>query len=208
MLTEAALWLDDRLLLPAFLYSIGGSRTAAVAFDVDPADVEEYTEGLHDPASWPFLTVQLARGHCLYILFRNFGDDSGWDYLLQSAGSDSVMTLAALEGCFRRPALSWPELLTAADQPDPTRSRAKRILLLLPALGDAGRPHDAEELVARPLLLSVLGSSTGVRLLANYWQRAVASGVPPPGSNVRMAMSASADTALAARKHRRIVLPS
>lgn len=148
VLTEAALWLDDRLFWPAFLYSIGGSPTAPIAFDVDPADVEEYTEGLHDPDSWPFLTVQLARGHCLYILFRNFDGDSGWDYLLQPAGSDTVMTLAALEGCFQGPALSWPGLLVAAGQPDPARSRAERILLLLPALGDAGLPHDAEELVA------------------------------------------------------------
>ena len=35
---------DDDLFWPAFLLTVGGSRTAATAFGVDPADVEEYAE--------------------------------------------------------------------------------------------------------------------------------------------------------------------
>ena len=139
---------DDDLFWPAFLLTVGGSRAAATAFDVDPADVEEYTEELHHPDRWPLLTMQLARGHRLHLLFRNFDGDSGWDYLLQPAGSDSVITLAALEGSFQGPGLSWPELLVVAAQCDPTRTQAERLLLLLPAVGDADLPHNAEELVA------------------------------------------------------------
>ncbi|GIJ48046.1 hypothetical protein Val02_49320 [Virgisporangium aliadipatigenens] len=145
MLADISLWLDDRLFWPAFLLSVGGSDTAAVAFDVDPADVEEYAEQLHHPDSWPFISLPLGGGHGLHILFRNFEDDAGWDYLLQPAGSDTVTTLAALEGCFQGPGLSWPELLVAAGQPDPARSWSERLLLLLPALGDADLPHDADE---------------------------------------------------------------
>lgn len=148
VLAEPALWLDDRLFWPAFLHTFGGSDTAAIAFDVDPADVEEYAEELQDPNRWPFLAVPLARGHCLYILFRNFEGDAGWDYLLQPADSDTVITLAALEGGFQGPGLSWPELLAVAGQPDPARTRAERLLLLLPAVGDADLPYDTEELVA------------------------------------------------------------
>jgi hypothetical protein len=139
--------LDD-LFWPAFLLTVGGSRTAATAFDVDPADVEEYAEELHHPDSWPFLTVQLAGEHRLHLLFRNFEGDSGWDYLLQPAGSDSVVTLAALEGGFQGPGLAWPELLVAAAQVDSARTPAERLLLLLPAVGDVDLPSDAEELVA------------------------------------------------------------
>ncbi|MEV0900057.1 hypothetical protein [Actinoplanes sp. NPDC049802] len=139
---------DDDLFWPAFLLSFGGSLTAATAFDVDPADVEEYAEQLHHPGSWPFLTVQLARGHRLHLLFRNFEGDSGWDYLLEPAGSDSVITFAALEGGFQGPGLSWRELLVVAAQTDSERTQAERLLLLLPAVGDADLPLDAEESVA------------------------------------------------------------
>ncbi len=71
VLAEAALWLDELLFWPAFLFCVGGSDSAATAFDVDPAEVEEYARKLHDPDGWPFLVVALARGHRLYILFRN-----------------------------------------------------------------------------------------------------------------------------------------
>jgi hypothetical protein len=147
VLSELGPELDD-LFWPAFLLTVGGSRAAATAFGADPADVEEYAEELHRPDGWPFLTVQLAGGHRLHLLFRNFEGDSGWDYLLQPAGSDSVVTLAALEGGFQGPALAWPELLVAAAQADFAWTRAERFLLLLPAVGDVDLPPDAEELVA------------------------------------------------------------
>ncbi|GAA1869625.1 hypothetical protein [Asanoa iriomotensis] len=148
MLVEATPWLDDPLFWPFFLHSVGGSETAAVAFDADPADVEQYAADLHHPDSWPFIAVRLSRGHRLYILFRNHEDDAGWDYLLRPAGSDDVTTFAALDGGFQGPGLSWPELLTADAQPDPARTRSERLLLLLPTLGDASVPHDADELIA------------------------------------------------------------
>ncbi|MEU8660590.1 hypothetical protein [Actinoplanes philippinensis] len=148
VLLEVAPQPEDRLFWPAFLLTVGGSLAAATSFDVDPADVEEYADNLHQPASWPFVTVPLARGHRLHVLFRNFEGDAGWDYLLHPAGSDSVITLAALEGGFHGPGLNWPELLAVADQADPAWTREERLLLLLPAVGDADLAHDAEELIA------------------------------------------------------------
>jgi hypothetical protein len=65
-----------------------------------------------------------------------------------AATAFSVMTLAALEGGFQGPGLSWPELLVAAAQRDRARTRAERLLLLSPALGGGDLAHDAEDLVA------------------------------------------------------------
>lgn len=148
VLAEPALWLDERYFWPAFLVSFGGAKSAATAFDADPADVEEHLEELHRRDCWPFLTVRLAHGHRLQLLFRNYEGDSGWDYLLQPAGSDALVTFAALEGGFHGPGLSWPELIVAAGQADPDRGSAERLLLLLPALGDADLPDDAADQVA------------------------------------------------------------
>lgn len=148
VLTDASSWIADGPFWPAFLLSVGGSRTAAVAFDADPADLEAYVEKLHHPDCWPYVVLRLAFGYRLHGLFRNFEGDAGWDYLLQPAGADTVITLAALEGHFRGPAYSWPDLVLVANQPDPTRSAAERLLLLVPAMGDTNLPDDAEQVIA------------------------------------------------------------
>ncbi|WP_215788716.1 hypothetical protein [Paractinoplanes bogorensis] len=146
--TDATSWTGEEPFWPAFLLSVGGSETAAIAFDADPADVEEYAEDLHRPDNWPYVVVPLASGHRVYVLFRNYEDDSGWDYLLQPAGADRVATLAALEGHFRGPAFSWPELVAVANQPDHGQSAAERLRLLLPAMGDDDLPDDAEQVIS------------------------------------------------------------
>lgn len=148
VLADASSRTADELFWPAFLYSVGGSETAAVAFDADPADVEAYAEELHQSGSWPYVVLPLGSGYRLYVLIGNFKGDAGWDYLLQPAGADTVITLGALEGNFLGPAYSWRELVLAANQPDPTRSASERLLLLLPARGDADLPPDAGRLIA------------------------------------------------------------
>ncbi|MEU4214872.1 hypothetical protein [Actinoplanes sp. NPDC026623] len=151
VLVDATSWLDDDLFWPAFLFTVGGSETAAVAFAADPADVEAYAAELHHADRWPFVVVRLASGDRLYVLFRNFEGDAGWDYLRQPAGTDTVTTVAALEGHFQGPAFSWEDLIAVASRPDPTRSAAERLLLLLPAMGDADLPDEAGRLVAAAL---------------------------------------------------------
>jgi hypothetical protein len=143
VLNEVSPPADDALFWPAFLLTVGGSSRAAAAFDVDPVDVGLHAADLHRSESWPFLTVPLSGGHRLHVLFRNFEGDAGWDYLLQPAGADDVIALAALEGGFRGPGLAWPELLAVAAQPDTAWTRAQRLLLLLPAVGDADITHDS-----------------------------------------------------------------
>jgi hypothetical protein len=144
VLVDATLWWADELFWPAFLGTVGGSPTAPRAFGAEPADVEEYADDLHDPDRWPYLTVALAQKHRLHFLFRNYDGDSGWDYLFQPAGSNQPWTLAALEGGFRGPGVSWPELRAAAGE----THRAERLLMMIPALGDADLPPMAREEVA------------------------------------------------------------
>ncbi|MEW2376568.1 hypothetical protein AB0883_10740 [Micromonospora sp. NPDC047812] len=147
VLVDATPSLDDPLFWPAFLLAPGGSWAAAVAFDADPADVEVYAEEMHQHDNWPVISLDLARGHRLHILFRNFDGDSGWDYLVQPAGSDTAITAAALEGGFQGPALSWSELVKTARQPNSKHGPAERLLLLLPAAGDSGIPPEAHDVV-------------------------------------------------------------
>ncbi|WP_329251878.1 hypothetical protein OG417_07925 [Actinoallomurus sp. NBC_01490] len=137
VLVAASEWMDDPRWWPAFLWSVGGSHAAAGAFDVDPADVETMLETLHRTERWPVMSINAAGDSRVFLVWRNFEDDSGWDYLLTAAGSDTPTELAVLDGHFRGPGLSWAELIAMAGQPDGERGPAERLLLLLPAVGDA-----------------------------------------------------------------------
>ncbi|MFC4072834.1 hypothetical protein [Actinoplanes subglobosus] len=144
VLADATGWSTDPEFWPAYLVVAGGSWTAPLSFDADPADVEQYADALHDDGTWPYITVDLHRDHRLHILFRNYEDDYGLDYLLQPAGSEALITAVALEGCFVGPAVSWDELATFADRPD-------ALLLLLPMLGAGGVPPGSEGTVTAAL---------------------------------------------------------
>lgn len=149
VLFDATGLLDDERFWPAFLHSLGGSDTAVAAFDVDPADVEEMLELLHRHEAWPVIPLSLNAGHVLYILFRNFPGEGGWDYLLTGPEIEEPITAASLDGHFQGPAMSWTELVTAARRHDEGPGPAERLLLLLPAaVGDTDTPPEARDLVA------------------------------------------------------------
>lgn len=80
----------------------------------------------------------------LWIVHRNFPDDPGTDYLITHPDWDRDVPLASLEGHFSGPGLSWPELIAVADSAPAraagVRDPALRLLLLLPAFGDADVP--------------------------------------------------------------------
>ncbi|MEV7625988.1 hypothetical protein [Actinoplanes sp. NPDC089786] len=129
--------ITDELFWPAYLSAVGGSATAPQAFATDPADLDGFLRVLESRDVWPVLTLPMAGHARLHIVMRNLPDDAGTDYVLESG--DRSFTLAALEGGFRGPALSWAELVATAGRPDPARSPAERLLLLLPASGDVAR---------------------------------------------------------------------
>ncbi len=97
---------------------------------------------------WPGFALSVGDRHTIHLIWRNFDEDMGLDYVLIGAGYESSIVVAALEGSFIGPAWSWPELLDLAEQPDRHRSASERLLLLLPAMGDADLPSTAVEVVA------------------------------------------------------------
>lgn len=151
VLTDDPERLDDPAFWPAFAFLVRESETAPHAFDVDPADVEQYAADLMlDEKRWPSITLELAAGHRMLIVFRNLEEDTGIDYLLQPADGGETLIFCLLDGHFRGPALRWSELLTVAGQA-PVPGRAQRLLLLLPTLGDSETPDDAIDVVAEAL---------------------------------------------------------
>ncbi|MEV7342441.1 hypothetical protein [Streptomyces sp. NPDC093544] len=114
-------------------------------FGADEADVDAATEALYSARDvWPAYRIPLTGGHLLWIVHRNFPDDPGTDYLITHPDWDRDAPLASLEGHFSGPGLSWPELVAVADSAPRraagVRDPALRLLLLLPAFGDADVP--------------------------------------------------------------------
>jgi hypothetical protein len=145
---DASGWLDEAAFWPAFLLAAGGARDAPAAFDADLADVDAMLDELQRLDRWPAFALSVGDRHTIHLIWRNFDEDMGLDYVLIGAGDESSIVLAALEGSFVGPAWSWRELLDLAEQPGTHRSAAERLLLLLPATGDADLPSTAVEVVA------------------------------------------------------------
>jgi hypothetical protein len=129
--------------------------TARVEGLFDDAGRGTMREALQDGENWPVLSVRLlpTGGHhrWLRIVYRNFDDDAGIDYLIASDLGGTAIPIAAIEGHFRGPGLCWEELLALAGMPDPQLTRAQRFLLALPLLGDAAAPGDAPAVIAAVL---------------------------------------------------------
>lgn len=155
-LIDGAAFLHDDLFWPAFLALVGSAESAPEAFGIDPADLEEFVDALRSSTAWPVFSLPVAAGHRVDIVLRNFDDDAGVDYVLVT--EDRHLPLAAIEGHFRGPAFSWPELVAVAGRD------ARRFLLLLPACADRARPQDAADVVAAAL--TEVGATTEVDVLA------------------------------------------
>ncbi|MFD7812650.1 hypothetical protein ACFV6E_06840 [Streptomyces sp. NPDC059785] len=141
---------EDLLRLPGFWPAWfgqcwGGPAERPQLFGADGADVDAAAQSLYETSEvWPALRIPMAGGHLLWIVLRNFPEDGGVDYLLTHPDWTRDAPLASIEGHFSGPGLSWPELIAVADgtpaDAEGVRDPARRLLLLLPAFGDADVP--------------------------------------------------------------------
>ncbi|MEU3185994.1 hypothetical protein ABZ707_17595 [Streptomyces sp. NPDC006923] len=139
--------LEEPLFWLGHLYSCAHDEDAEeLLFGADYEAAEVFHRDLLERAKWPVFTVPLTAGHLLRVVYRAWKDDPGVDYLLQHSIWERALLLAKDDGHFMGPALSWPELFSAADNGLPGGSTAdshRRLLLLLPALGDDSIPTNA-----------------------------------------------------------------
>ncbi len=175
-LVDGSDMMEVELFWPTFLHTVGGSASAPHAFNADPADLNDVIDAFLDKHAWPVFSLRLSAVGRVHVVMRNFPDEGGIDYVLNPGRGGDVISLAAMDGHFRGPALAWSELITVAHQPDPNHTPAERLLLLLPACADRDRPTDANQTVAEALTAIGATSHTGKvseELLNSprYWAR-------------------------------------
>ena len=134
-----------------------GEFTPAEWFGVSEAEFDEAYAALYDEPEWPVFRIPFPDGHMAVVVQRNFPEDSGTEYFIQHPGWGRIGYLATLDGHWAGPGLAWRELVHIARNPGPEEAEGirdphQRLLLLLPALGDAERPDDAAGLVVEALV--------------------------------------------------------
>jgi hypothetical protein len=138
-------YLDDPLFWPVHLGScLRGEGAQRAAFGADWDAAMELYRTLSAEHAWPVFSVPLRSGHTIYVVYRNFVDEWGVDYLIHQPAWPEAETLAVDDGHFMGPGMAWPELLSAARQPatEGIGDADARLLLLFPTLGDALLPDD------------------------------------------------------------------
>jgi hypothetical protein len=112
-------------------------------FGLDPDEVSSADAEIRSSEAWPVLQVPLRDGARIAVVWRNYEDDAGVDYLLLPAGGAKAITLAVLDGHQFGPGISWPELRAVAGRAaDPVRA-AQILVLLAPMMADAAAGEDA-----------------------------------------------------------------
>src|SRR6266536_3345389 len=133
--------LDDPLFWPVHLlqYTGGDPDELCAAFDIDEAEIWRSYRRLSDEHRWPAFSISLPSGHLLSLVYRNFKEDSGYDYHLHHPGWAKPVLLATVEGHYLGPGLCWDELLAVSRSgaiTGATLSAEGHMLLLLPIMAD------------------------------------------------------------------------
>ncbi|MFE2407442.1 hypothetical protein ACFXDE_03755 [Kitasatospora sp. NPDC059408] len=139
-----------------FVISFGVEDETAEEYGVDADAHEAMIERLGDAAApGTALRVPFDGGHSAYVVWQNWEDESTVDYLVHHPAWGRLGFLAQDGPHGSGPGLSWPELVklagSAQDGADGLADPARRLLLLLPALGDADTPAGARGVVAKAL---------------------------------------------------------
>ncbi|MBO3740137.1 hypothetical protein [Actinoplanes flavus] len=145
VLTDGS-WLLDQ---PGFWMSLVDGFTGADLWpDLDVLDdITVLYERIRESGTWPVLQVT---DHLAVIVWHGYDDEGGIDYVILPPGTGRCLSIAAVEGHGHGPGLSWPEAMRAVDH-GRLGTPAQRLLLLLPAVGDADTPPAAIDLVVSAL---------------------------------------------------------
>jgi hypothetical protein len=151
--------------------------TTAEWFGVSQEELAEAYAALYGESQWPAIKIPFSDGHVAVVLECNLPEDSGTEYYVEHPDWGRQGFLATISGHGAGPGLAWRELMhivraTAADDMAGVRDPHQRLLLLLPALGDAACPGDAADLVADALMsigLPADRAAHGASLLLSSW---------------------------------------
>ncbi|WP_089246623.1 hypothetical protein [Asanoa hainanensis] len=128
---------------------LGADRESDAAFEVAAADYQELTAVLNDPDRWPAVSVRLDGDARLHIVYRNFDEDEGLDFVEERPGQP--VTVFTPDQSAEPSTMTWAKLLVTADLPDERLTWAQRFILLLPMLYPQELPPDAGEVMDRAL---------------------------------------------------------
>ncbi|MDZ5446055.1 hypothetical protein U2F26_25535 [Micromonospora sp. 4G57] len=171
-LVDGSQFLTDSLFWPTYLSDTMTSHDDSLVtapFEVDQEDCWNYYERLTDPDAWPVFRLGLREGHEIDVVYRNVTGAGSTEFVLCRSGGEYKLDLANVGGREFRPGLSWPELMAAADwsgTPYGVVEPDARLLLLLPAFGDADLPAEATAMVTAAL--TSCGAGPGARELAEW----------------------------------------
>jgi hypothetical protein len=128
---------------------LGADRDADSAFEVAAAEHDAMSAVLDDPERWPVVSVDLGGDAWLRIVYRNFEEDRGLDFVEVRPGQPvKVFTILQDQGSST---MTWADLLAAARVPDDRLTWAQRLILILPMLEPQELPDDAGEVMGRAL---------------------------------------------------------
>lgn len=139
----------------------------------DTAAVRDFGRRLWSAGDRPVFTVPLSGGLRLHVVYENAAEDASVEYVAHHPAWEEAEVLARDSGHWRGPGLSWSELTDAASNALPggtTTDPDTRLLLLLPALGDADLPPEAGKWLAA-VLRDRLGAAQPGRLAAFMLRR-------------------------------------
>ncbi|MFI9318688.1 hypothetical protein ACIGXI_02710 [Kitasatospora aureofaciens] len=150
--TEPAFWLAHLVLITD--HQAEDPEVYGVAPDAYRAMLERLF-GAEAPTL--LLRVPFRHGHTACVIYQNFEDECDTDFLVHHPAWGRFGFLGQFGPHGSGPGLSWPELVSLVrSEADPDaeglRDHAQRLLLLLPALGDADTPlEEARRTVAGAL---------------------------------------------------------
>lgn len=146
---------------------VGAYPEAGAAFEISAAEYQAMCAVLDDPQRWPVVSVQLDREAWLRIVYRNFEDDEGVDFVEQQP--DRPVKVFDLIHDRGESTMTWADLLAVAQLPDERLSWTQRFILMLPMLDAQELPTDAEEVMLAAL--EGIGATNRLALAAVVLER-------------------------------------